>query len=275
MPRAPRPGASTATAAVDKAAAAQETAVAAVGDLADEHAEATAERAGLAALPEYTAHADLVRRRDEVARADSHVATLDGHRTRARDRVVAAAASVTAARGQLDSDLAGVAEHLRAVVDAARAASAPGVVAQLPDPPAPVTEPRRDEVGETTVDVPADPDDDLTGDLELTTVADALRAPPHDRPRRCRARPRRPPCHRGRRREDPVVLAGDLEPARFAELRRHAGDEARRIEARTGLVVEAREEGFAALDVDGGCSDIAFPGSGTVAHAAVLLVSEL
>ncbi|GAA4783548.1 hypothetical protein GCM10023200_16240 [Actinomycetospora chlora] len=75
--------------------------------------------------------------------------------------------------------------------------------------------------------------------------------------------------------EDPVVLAEDLEPARFAELRRRAGDEARRIEARTGLVLEARAEGIAALDVDGGCSDTAFPGGGTVAHAALLLVSEL
>ncbi|MEJ2862883.1 TIGR02680 family protein [Actinomycetospora flava] len=160
---------------VDKATAAKEAAASATGDLADEHAEATAERAGLAALPEYTAHADLVRRRDEVARADAHVATLDGHRARARERVVAAAATVGSARGQLDSDLAGVAEHLRAVADAARAASAPGAVAQLPDPPAPVTEPRRDEAGETTVDVPVE-DDDLTGDLDLTPVGDALRA---------------------------------------------------------------------------------------------------
>lgn len=75
--------------------------------------------------------------------------------------------------------------------------------------------------------------------------------------------------------EDPVLLAEDLDPARFAELRRRAADEARRIEARTGLVLEARAEGFAALDVDGGCSDIAFPAGGTVPHAALLLVSEL
>lgn len=75
--------------------------------------------------------------------------------------------------------------------------------------------------------------------------------------------------------EDPVVLAADLEPARFVELRRRAGDEARRIEARTGLVLEARAEGFAALDVDGGCSDVPFPTGGTVPHAALLLVSEL
>ncbi|MDD7968471.1 TIGR02680 family protein [Actinomycetospora lemnae] len=160
-------------AGVEKATAAQEAATRASADLADEHAEATAERAGLAALPEYTAHADLVRRRDEVARADAHVATLDGHRARARERVVAAAGTVGAARGQLDSDLAGVAEHLRAVADAARDASAPGIAGRLPDPPAPVTEPRRDEAGETTVEVPTD--DDPTAELDLTAVGDALR----------------------------------------------------------------------------------------------------
>ncbi|MEJ2888911.1 TIGR02680 family protein [Actinomycetospora aeridis] len=159
---------------LDKATAAKDAAGRRTGELADEHAEATAERAGLAALPEYTAHADLVRRRDEVARADAHVATLDGHRGRARERVVAAAATVTATRGQLDSDLAGVAEHLRAVADAARAASAPGIAGRLPDPPVPATEPRRDEAGETTIEVPQD-DDDPAADLVLTDVADALR----------------------------------------------------------------------------------------------------
>ncbi len=163
--------------AVEKATAAQATAATVVADLTDDHAAATAERAGLAALPEYTAHADLVRRRDEVARADAHTATLDGHRTRARDRVTAAASAVAAARGQLDSDLAGVADGLRAVAGAARAASAPSIAASLPDPPAPATEPRRDEAGETTVDVPQDPDVDLTADLAgpLTAVGDALR----------------------------------------------------------------------------------------------------
>ncbi|WP_433800780.1 TIGR02678 family protein [Actinomycetospora sp. CA-084318] len=92
-----------------------------------------------------------------------------------------------------------------------------------------------------------------------------------------RARERGSAATAARRRlvEDPVVLAADLDPARFAELRRRAGDEGRRVEARTGLVLEARAEGFAALDVDGGCSDVAFPSGGTVPHAALLLVSEL
>jgi uncharacterized protein (TIGR02678 family) len=92
-----------------------------------------------------------------------------------------------------------------------------------------------------------------------------------------RARERGSAATAARRRlvEDPVVLVGDLDPARFGELRRRVGDEARRIEARTGLVLEARAEGIAALDVDGGCSDVAFPAGGTVSHVALLLVSEL
>ena len=93
---------------------------------------------------------------------------------------------------------------------------------------------------------------------------------PADLLARARARGSASTAARRRLVEDPVVHADDLDPARFAELRRHAGDEARRIEARTGLVVEARAEGFAALDVDGGCSDVAFPGSGTVAARGVV-----
>ena len=34
-------------------------------------------------------------------------------------------------------------------------------------------------------------------------------------------------------------------------------------------------EGIAAIDVDGGCTDLAFPGSGTTAHAALLLLDAL
>lgn len=42
-----------------------------------------------------------------------------------------------------------------------------------------------------------------------------------------------------------------------------------------GLVVEARAEGALAYDVDEELSDVRFPGSGTVAHAALLLVNAL
>ncbi|MCD2193036.1 TIGR02680 family protein [Actinomycetospora endophytica] len=160
-------------AAAGRAVTARDGATRTVGDLTDEHARATSERQGLVSLPEYSAHADLVRRRDELGRADDAAATLDGVRQRAHTRTTTAADTVGGARGQLESDLAGVTQHLQEVATAARTASAP---VRLPDPPALVTEPRHDEAGDTTVDVPAedtDPADDLTA--ELVGVADGLR----------------------------------------------------------------------------------------------------
>lgn len=135
---------------------------------------------GLVSLPEFSAHA-LVRRRDELGHLDDHTQTLDGYRERARERTAASATAVAATRGQLESDLAGVTEHLRAVATAARTASAP---VRLPDPPALVSEARHDPAGATVVDVPeglegADSTDaDLTAHLPgpLAGVADALRA---------------------------------------------------------------------------------------------------
>ena len=160
--------------AAERAVAAREEAARAVGDLTDAHAHATAERQGLVSLPEYSAHADLVRRRDELGRAETGAGTLGGVRERAQARTTSAAGAAGAARGQLESDLAGVAGHLREVAAAARTAAAP---VRLPDPPALVTEPRHDEAGGTTVDVPeldGDPTEDLGADL--TAVADDLRA---------------------------------------------------------------------------------------------------
>jgi uncharacterized protein (TIGR02680 family) len=171
-------------AAAERAVAAREAATRGVGELADEHARATAERQGLTSLPEYSAHADLVRRRDELGRADDTAATLGAVRERAHARTTSAAGTAGAARGQLESDLAGIAEHLGAVATAARTAAAAPALARLPDPPALVTEPRHDEAGGTTVDVPevhdpADPEaGDPTADLPaaLLGVADGLRA---------------------------------------------------------------------------------------------------
>ncbi|MFC5066342.1 hypothetical protein ACFPBZ_29345, partial [Actinomycetospora atypica] len=162
-----------ARAAADRTVAAREEAARAVGELTDEHARAGAERQGLVSLPEYSAHADLVRRRDELGRAETGADTLGAVRERAQARTTTAAAAAGAARGQLESDLAGVAGHLREVAAAARTAAAP---VRLPDPPALVTEPRHDEAGGTTVDVP-EVDDDPTTDLasEVTAVADDLR----------------------------------------------------------------------------------------------------
>jgi uncharacterized protein (TIGR02678 family) len=75
--------------------------------------------------------------------------------------------------------------------------------------------------------------------------------------------------------EDPVVYASDVAPDDWAELRRRFGEETRYLEEMFGLVVEARAEGVAAIDVDGGCTDLAFPRAGTTPHAALLLLDAL
>lgn len=75
--------------------------------------------------------------------------------------------------------------------------------------------------------------------------------------------------------EDPVLHADDVAPEDWAELRRRFGEESRYCEEMFGLVIEARAEGVAAIDVDGGCTDIALPAGGTTAHAALLLLDAL
>lgn len=75
--------------------------------------------------------------------------------------------------------------------------------------------------------------------------------------------------------EDPVVYADDLAPESWAELRRRSGEEARYAEEMFALELEVRAEGIAAIDTDGGCSDLAFPTGGTLGHAALLLLSAL
>ncbi|OAA23571.1 TIGR02678 family protein [Frankia sp. EI5c] len=75
--------------------------------------------------------------------------------------------------------------------------------------------------------------------------------------------------------ENPVVYADDVAPEDWAELRRRFGEEARFCEEMFDLLVEARAEGVAAIDVDGGCTDVSFPAGGTTAHAALLLLEAL
>jgi uncharacterized protein (TIGR02678 family) len=72
--------------------------------------------------------------------------------------------------------------------------------------------------------------------------------------------------------EDPALHAEDVSPEDWTEMRRRFGEESRYLEEMFGLIVEARAEGAAAIDVDGGCTDIAFPAGGTTAHAALLLL---
>jgi uncharacterized protein (TIGR02678 family) len=75
--------------------------------------------------------------------------------------------------------------------------------------------------------------------------------------------------------EHPVLHADDVAPEDWAELRRRFGEESRYLEEMFGLVIEARAEGVAAIDIDGGCTDVTFPAGGTAAHAALLLLEAL
>lgn len=75
--------------------------------------------------------------------------------------------------------------------------------------------------------------------------------------------------------EQPVVYRDDLDDAEWGELRRRLGDEERILDEMFGLVVEARAEGVAAVDPAGTLARRRFPGGGTVAHAALLLLESL
>lgn len=75
--------------------------------------------------------------------------------------------------------------------------------------------------------------------------------------------------------EEPVLYLRDLDEGErtYLTLQRHylAGQ----VTSRTGLAVEVRREGLAAVDPAGRLTDLAFPASGTVSHAALLLSEHL
>jgi uncharacterized protein (TIGR02678 family) len=83
--------------------------------------------------------------------------------------------------------------------------------------------------------------------------------------------------HRIRRRlvETPVVYAAELSEDERDWLRRNTERERRSFAEFLGLEAEIRAEGIALIDPAGELSDIGFPGTGTVAWAALLLVAEL
>jgi uncharacterized protein (TIGR02678 family) len=83
------------------------------------------------------------------------------------------------------------------------------------------------------------------------------------------------PWLRCRLANDPVVYRDDLTDEEWTELRRRLGQEATLLHEMFGLLLEARSEGVAAIDPGGRLSDIRFPTSGTVSHAALLLVDRL
>ena len=75
--------------------------------------------------------------------------------------------------------------------------------------------------------------------------------------------------------ENPLVRREDLTDAERDVLSRERTDLARRLDEDFGLILEVRAEGALAYDVDDDITDVAFPGRGTVPHAALLLTNAL
>ena len=74
--------------------------------------------------------------------------------------------------------------------------------------------------------------------------------------------------------EDPVLYRSDLDTSEWAELRRRLGEEAAIFFEMFDVTIEARAEGLAIVDEDGRLTDSAFPRTGTVGHAALLLLAQ-
>jgi uncharacterized protein (TIGR02678 family) len=75
--------------------------------------------------------------------------------------------------------------------------------------------------------------------------------------------------------EEPVLYFADLEPAELAYVTSQRHYLLRQVAEATGMTVEVRREGLAAVDPEERLSDLAFPSSGTVSHAALLLAEYL
>jgi uncharacterized protein (TIGR02678 family) len=75
--------------------------------------------------------------------------------------------------------------------------------------------------------------------------------------------------------EEPVLYFEDLEAAELAYVTSQRHYLLRQVAEATGMTVEVRREGLAAVDPEERLSDFAFPSSGTVSHAALLLAEHL
>lgn len=75
--------------------------------------------------------------------------------------------------------------------------------------------------------------------------------------------------------EEPVLYRSDLDDAEWSELRQRLGEEIGFFDEMFGLRIEARAEGLAAVDPAGELSDVGFPLTGTVGHAALLIADRL
>ena len=87
------------------------------------------------------------------------------------------------------------------------------------------------------------------------------------------AQPRRTLCRKLV--ENPLVRREDLSEEEQHVLSRERTGLTRTLADSFGLTLEVRLEGALAYDVDGELTDVAFPGQGTVAHVALLLVNAL
>ncbi len=75
--------------------------------------------------------------------------------------------------------------------------------------------------------------------------------------------------------EEPALYFDDLADDERAYLSWQRAYLIRQVEQWTGLSVEVRREGLAAIDADGRLSDVTFPATSNVAHAALLFADEL
>lgn len=75
--------------------------------------------------------------------------------------------------------------------------------------------------------------------------------------------------------EEPVLYRTDLVDGEWAELRNRLNEESAIFGEMFGLDIEARAEGVMAIDPEDGLTDIRFPQSATVGHAALLLIDRL
>ena len=80
---------------------------------------------------------------------------------------------------------------------------------------------------------------------------------------------------RGRLAETPVLYRSDLDDEEWSELRRRIGEEERVLGEMFGLLLESRAEGIATIDPAGTLAERRFPTTGTVGHAALLLLDAL
>jgi uncharacterized protein (TIGR02678 family) len=109
----------------------------------------------------------------------------------------------------------------------------------------------------------------------LSSVTELLNGTDRDGPAQGINAQRRLNARRARRLvlENPVVYYADVDPGLRGQLRSAALTED--VERLTGLPLERRAEGVALVNIGQRLSDVAFPGTGTVAQAALLLCARI